>query len=64
MRMVDDPTVANMDVFNTVYNLRRQRKHMVQTSGQYTYIYRCVSEYIRRRQRMFGLDRLPQPHTT
>ncbi|PSN57248.1 hypothetical protein C0J52_02540 [Blattella germanica] len=35
-----------VDIFGTVFKLREQRINMVQTEGQYTYIYRCIKEAV------------------
>ncbi|KAK5643580.1 hypothetical protein RI129_007425 [Pyrocoelia pectoralis] len=35
-----------IDIFNTVLNLRRDRKNMVQTEKQYLYIHSCISDAI------------------
>ncbi|XP_021940595.1 receptor-type tyrosine-protein phosphatase H-like isoform X2 [Zootermopsis nevadensis] len=35
-----------VDIFGTVFKLRKQRTNMVQTEGQYTYIYRCIKDAI------------------
>ena len=51
MRLVDDPSVREIDVFNVIYRLRRERRYMVQSLAQYIYVYKCVCEHIKRRQR-------------
>lgn len=35
-----------VDIFGTVFELRKQRVNMVQTEGQYTYIYRCIKDAV------------------
>lgn len=35
-----------LDIFHTVYQLRRDRRYMVQTRAQYEYVYKCVAAYI------------------
>jgi protein tyrosine phosphatase len=35
-----------VDIFGTVFKLRKQRVNMVQTEGQYTYIYRCIKDAV------------------
>ncbi|PNF39793.1 hypothetical protein B7P43_G03502 [Cryptotermes secundus] len=35
-----------VDIFGTVFKLRKQRTNMVQTEGQYKYIYRCIKDAI------------------
>ncbi|XP_031339313.1 tyrosine-protein phosphatase 10D-like isoform X2 [Photinus pyralis] len=36
----------DIDIFNTVLNLRRDRKNMVQTEKQYLYIHSCINDAI------------------
>ncbi|KAF5281937.1 hypothetical protein FQA39_LY00461 [Lamprigera yunnana] len=36
----------DIDIFNTVLNLRKDRKNMVQTEKQYLYIYNCICDAI------------------
>lgn len=48
MRLASDPNKVEIDVFNVVYQLRKERRYMVQTLSQYTYVYRCVYEYLKR----------------
>ena len=47
LKVVDDRCALSVDVFNLVYELRKERKHMVQTEQQYAYVYKCVLEYMR-----------------
>ena len=47
LKVVDDRCALSVDVFNLVYELRKERKHMVQTERQYAYVYKCVLEYMR-----------------
>ncbi|XP_069678301.1 receptor-type tyrosine-protein phosphatase H-like isoform X2 [Periplaneta americana] len=35
-----------VDIFGTVFKLRKQRMNMVQTEGQYAYIYRCIKDAV------------------
>ena len=49
MRMVDDPSVQEIDIFNVIYQLRKERRYMVQSSSQYLYVYKCVLEYMKRK---------------
>lgn len=37
---------GDLDIFNTVLNLRKQRKNMVQTEAQYMYIHTCINDAI------------------
>lgn len=46
MRAVDDLSNSHLDVFFTVYHLRRDRRYMVQSRAQYEYVYKCVAAYI------------------
>ena len=50
MKMVDDKNVKKLDIFNMIYCLRKERRYMVQTLSQYTYVYKCVLEYLNRRK--------------
>ena len=49
LQLVDDPSEMEVDIFRHVYNLRRERRYMVQSSAQYTYVYKCVHEHLRRK---------------
>ena len=49
MRMVDDSSVQEIDIFNVIYQLRKERRYMVQSSSQYLYVYKCVLEYMKRK---------------
>jgi len=46
MRAVDNRQTVDLDIFNTIYQLRRDRMYMVQTRAQYEYVYKCVAAYI------------------
>ena len=48
-RVLDDRSREEVDVFNHVYCLRRERRHMVQTAAQYAYVYRCLRRHAERR---------------
>ena len=48
-RLSDDRGRDEVDVFNHVYGLRRERRHMVQTAEQYVYVYRCLRSHLERR---------------
>jgi len=50
MRAVDDLSNTHLDVFWTVYQLRRDRRYMVQSRAQYEYVYKCVAAYIALKQ--------------
>ena len=50
LRLYDDPSRSCVDVFNHVYHLRRERRHMVQSAAQYAYVYKCLREHARRKQ--------------
>ena len=47
LKVIDDRCALSVDVFNLVYELRKERKHMVQTERQYAYVYKCALEYMR-----------------
>ena len=47
LKEVDDRGRSEIDIFNLVYGLRRERRHMVQTKEQYMYVYKCLLEYMR-----------------
>ena len=47
LKVADDRSALSLDVFNLVYELRKERKHMVQTEQQYAYVYKCLLEYMR-----------------
>ena len=51
MRIVDDPSIKTIDIFNVVYQLRKARRYMVQSSSQYLYVYKCILEYMKRKQK-------------
>jgi len=46
MRSIDNSRTNEVDIFHTVYQLRRDRRYMVQTRAQYEYVYKCVQEYL------------------
>ena len=50
MRIVDDPSIKEIDIFNVIYQLRKERRYMVQSPSQYLYVYKCVLEYMERKQ--------------
>ena len=50
LRLLDDPSRPSVDVFNHVYHLRRERRHMVQSAAQYAYVYKCLHEYLKRKE--------------
>ena len=52
LKVVDDRCARSVDVFNLVYELRKERKHMVQTEQQYAYVYECALEYYMRRSKV------------
>jgi protein tyrosine phosphatase len=43
MRAVDSKQTSEVDVFHTVYQLRRDRRYMVQTRAQYEFVYRLFT---------------------
>lgn len=45
MRMLDDESRTEIDVFNAVYQLRKERRYLVQTLSQYTFLYKCLYDY-------------------
>ena len=45
LRIFDNPSKGEIDIFNVVYQLRKDRRHLVQTLAQYTFLYRCLYEY-------------------
>jgi len=46
MRSIDSSRTTDVDIFHTVYQLRRDRRYMVQTRAQYEYVYKCVEAYL------------------
>ncbi|XP_047501923.1 receptor-type tyrosine-protein phosphatase H-like [Penaeus chinensis] len=40
------PNSSNIDVYQTVLNMRKNRPIMVQTTDQYLYLYKCIATYI------------------
>jgi len=44
-----------LDIFYTVYQLRRQRRYLVQTRAQYEYVYRCCQAFLEGRQKKLSL---------
>eukprot|EP00092_Neocalanus_flemingeri_P024839 GFUD01026935.1.p1 GENE.GFUD01026935.1~~GFUD01026935.1.p1 ORF type:complete len:479 (-),score=121.39 GFUD01026935.1:192-1628(-) len=46
MRSIDSSLSTDVDIFHTVYQLRRDRRYMVQTRAQYEYVYKCVEAYL------------------
>lgn len=46
LRLLSDRQLTTVDVFQHIYRLRKCRRHMVQTSAQYNYIYKCLAEHI------------------
>ena len=45
LRIFDHPGKSEVDVFNVVYQLRKDRRYLVQTLAQYTFLYKCLYEY-------------------
>ena len=45
IRILEDPEKSEIDIFNMVYQLRKDRRYLVQTLAQYTFLYRCLYEY-------------------
>lgn len=45
IRMYDDKGRGEIDVFNVIYQLRKERRYLVQTLSQYTYLYKCLYEH-------------------
>lgn len=52
MKVIDNMTSSEIDVFHTVYQLRRDRRYMVQTRAQYEYVYRCIVTYLKQREKL------------
>merc|ERR1712179_702696 len=44
-----------IDIFYTVYQLRRQRRYLVQTRAQYEYVYRCCQAFLEGRMKKLSL---------
>jgi protein tyrosine phosphatase len=42
MKAVDSKQTGEVDIFHTVYQLRRDRRYMVQTRAQYEFVYRYI----------------------
>ena len=55
MRMYDDPMQSEIDVFNAVYQLRKERRYLVQTLSQYTYLYKCLYEHAQKKNPSWNL---------
>jgi len=51
MSALDSNLSSEIDVYHTVYQLRRDRRYMVQTKAQYEFCYRCIAKYQRQRQK-------------
>jgi len=51
IRIADSPDTSEVDVFNVVYQLRRDRRYMVQSISQYLYVYKCICEHLKRKSR-------------
>eukprot|EP00096_Caligus_rogercresseyi_P003566 TRINITY_DN1678_c0_g1_i1.p1 TRINITY_DN1678_c0_g1~~TRINITY_DN1678_c0_g1_i1.p1 ORF type:complete len:202 (-),score=47.81 TRINITY_DN1678_c0_g1_i1:569-1174(-) len=45
-RMIDCDKNSKIDIFHIVYQLRRDRRHMVQTLPQYSYLYKCILHHL------------------
>lgn len=45
-----NPT-SEVDIFHTVYQLRKQRVYMVQTREQYEYLYKCIQHHLEMKQK-------------
>ena len=45
LRIFDNPAKSEIDVFNVVYELRKDRRYLVQTLAQYSFLYRCLYEH-------------------
>ncbi|XP_040568468.1 receptor-type tyrosine-protein phosphatase C [Lepeophtheirus salmonis] len=50
-RMIDCDKNSKIDIFHSVYQLRRDRRHMVQTLSQYAYVYKCVLTYLNNKRK-------------
>ena len=46
MRIADNPSTKVIDIFHMVYQLRKERRYMVQSLAQYAFVYRCLHEYM------------------
>jgi len=44
-----------IDIFYTVYQLRRQRRYLVQTRAQYEYVYHCCQAFLETRMKKLSL---------
>jgi len=42
---------SEIDIFHTVYQLRKQRVYMVQTREQYEYLYKCIQHHLEMKQK-------------
>jgi protein tyrosine phosphatase len=41
---------GNFVLSSQIYELRRERRYMVQTVAQYAYVYKCVREHLRKKR--------------
>lgn len=60
---IDTKPGPDLDILNTVYKLRKQRVHMVQTREQYEFLYKCVLHYLELKQKQKKLADNLNPHT-
>jgi len=52
---VDSVNGQLIDIFYTVYQLRRQRRYLVQTRAQYEYVYHCCQAFLEGRMKKLSL---------
>lgn len=55
MRSVEAATSQSIDIFYTTYQLRRERRYLVQTRAQYEYVYHCCNAYLEGRSKKLSL---------
>lgn len=46
LQIADDNSKNEIDIFNTIYQMRKERRYMVQTVSQYCYVYKCLYEHL------------------
>jgi len=56
---MDAVASSELDIFHTVYQLRKQRVYMVQTREQYEFLYKCVLHYHEIKQKQKKLSDVP-----
>ena len=58
MHVLEDKNLENIDIFNQVYNIRKERRHLVQTATQYAYVYKCILKLVEESEQDLDDDKI------